>query len=157
MFSSFYWPSPLTDAFKVHMHACVYPPITSVKRHVTLHRKLFLHPFTYTGTTQAEHRLRSLSYPSSHPLIHLPPLCSTSLPPTTNHLLRPIITRSTSPLQLPWQQLCWAQVPDLARGHRSAADHHTLPQDKPNKVIFRWRTDAVRDGFLGHKQEILFF
>lgn len=55
----------------------------------------------------------SLTLPShlSHPLIHLPPLCSVSLPPTTHHLLRPIITRSTSPLQLPWQQLCWAQVP----------------------------------------------
>lgn len=54
-----------------------------------------------------------LTLPShlSHPLIHLLPLCSVSLPPTTHHLLRPIITRSTSPLQLPWQQLCWAQVP----------------------------------------------
>lgn len=99
-------------AFNVRMYACLYPPITSVKRHVTSHKKLFLLLFTYAGTAQAERRLRSLSHPIlSHPLIHLPPLCSVSLPPTTHHLLRPIITRSTSPLQLPWQQLCWAQVP----------------------------------------------
>lgn len=99
-------------AFNVHMYACVNPPITSVKYPVTSHKKLFLPPL-YLHWHYADGAPPSLTHQSllSQPLIHLPPLCSRSLPPTTHHLLHPIITRSTSLLQLPWQQLCWAQVP----------------------------------------------
>lgn len=53
------------------------------------------------------------------------PVLCLSLPQPTI-LLRPIITRSTSLLQLPWQQLCWAQVLHVARGHHSTTDHHHL-------------------------------
>lgn len=58
------------------------------------------------------HMQRDASHPiSPHTLIHLPPPCTPSLPPTAHHLLHLIITPSTSPLLLPWQQQCWAQVP----------------------------------------------
>lgn len=125
--------SPVTVImpFNVRIYACLYLPITSVKCHVTAHKKetfpppLYLHWHCAGGAPP-----RSLLSHLSHPLIHLPPLCSVSLPPTAHYLLCPIITRSTSPLQLPWQQLCW--VPRVAGGHKSATDRHHLMH--PNKV-----------------------
>lgn len=108
-------------AFSVRMYACLYPPtpnytcqtprdLAQEETFFFLYLPLFIIPTLAPCRRNAA--FRSLSHPISHiPLIHLPPLCSVSLPPTPHHLLRPIITRSTGPLQLPWQQLCWAQVP----------------------------------------------
>lgn len=99
----------------------------------------------------------SLTLPSrlSHPLIHLPPLCSVSLPPTTHHLRRPIITRSTSPLQLPWQQLCWAQVPvsPVVTSLPLTVTIYCIKIKLTNR-FFTWLMDTQSDGFVGWKQEI---
>lgn len=68
----------------------------------------------FTLAAARAHTQRDASHPiSPHTLIHLPPPCTPPLPPTTHHLLHLIITPSTSPLLLPWQQQCWAQVPVL--------------------------------------------
>lgn len=109
-------------AFNVCAYVCVYTPQLHLSNTCDPTEVTFPPPpFTFLRR-RAGGALHSLSL-SPHPLIHLPPLCSVSLPPTAHRLLRPIITQSTSSLQLPWQQLCWAQVPITAHGHQFAIDH----------------------------------
>lgn len=96
-------------------------PITAVKRH---DRRNFS---SSSLPTRAPCRQSTAfaHFPIPHPLIHLPPLRSVS--PSHNPPFA-IITRSTSSLQLPWQQQCWAQIPMLPA---SATDqYHLLSQYK---------------------------
>lgn len=125
------------------------PSITSVKRHKTSHKELYLLLFTYTGTMQVERCLHSLS----HPLIHFPPWSSVSLPPTTHHLLRPIITRSTS-LFCSYHGNSYvghSTGSRVARGHQSATDHHhLLHQNKRNQSFVSCLMDTQRDDSVWH-------
>lgn len=76
------------------------------------HKKLFLLLFTIATAPRMESTVSAHSYiPSPSSLNSSSAPYAPSLPPTTHHLLHLIITPSTSPLLLPWQQQCWAQVP----------------------------------------------
>lgn len=112
-------------AFYVCMNTCISQlQLSNATTQETFPPPLYLHKH-HAGRAPP-----SLTFPSHlpHPLIHLPPLCSVS--PSHNPPCA-IITRSTSPLQLPWQQQCWAQVPVLPA---SATDHyHLLHQNKVNQ------------------------
>lgn len=134
MFSSFHWLSP--HAFNVCMYACLcLLPIKSVKMPRDLTQETFPPPLNLRRCC-AGGAPPSLTLPShlSHPLIHLPPLCSVSLPPTTHHLLRPIITRSTSPFAVTMATAMLGTGPRVAHGHQSVTDHHhLLHQNKLNQ------------------------
>lgn len=76
------------------------------------YKKLFLLLFTIATAPRMESTVSAHSHiPSPSSLNSSSAPYAPSLPPTTHHLLHLIITPSTSPLLLPWQQQCWAQVP----------------------------------------------
>lgn len=76
------------------------------------HKKLFLLLFIIATAVRTENTVSANSHiPSPSSLNSSSAPYAPSLPPTTHHLLHLIITPSTSPLLLPWQQQCWAQVP----------------------------------------------
>lgn len=123
-------------------------------------------PPLYLHWHHAGGALPSLTLPShlSHPLIHLPPLCAVSLPPTTHHFAPSNYNSIHQSFAVTMATAMLGTGPCVARGHQSATrghqsatdHHHLLHQHKVNKLLFTWLMDTQRDGFVGRKLEITF-